>query len=78
MKRLPHPPPRRRDLPDRDGEPGVRAFATEFPRGFLRHISGGAIPDKVQRAPNLLSCLHSLAESKLTLMRSCARQERSH
>jgi uncharacterized protein len=44
-------------------DPDTRAFAAEDPRAFLRRCADGAIWDKVQRAPQLLSYLQAHLDS---------------
>lgn len=44
-------------------DPDTRAFATEDPRAFLRQVSGGAILDEVQRAPELFSYLQGVVDA---------------
>jgi uncharacterized protein len=45
-------------------DPDTRAFATEDPRAFLRQVSGGAILDEVQRAPELFSYLQGIVDAE--------------
>lgn len=44
-------------------DPDTRAFAIEDPRAFLRQVSGGAILDEVQRAPELFSYLQGVVDA---------------
>ena len=43
-------------------DPDTRRFALDDPRGFLGSLSGGAILDEIQRAPELLSYLQTLVD----------------
>lgn len=42
----------------------IRALAIEDPRGFLNKIPKGAILDEIQRAPDLLSYIQTIVDSK--------------
>ena len=44
--------------------PDQREYARSDPRGFLSRLSGGAVLDEIQRAPDLLSYLQVLADEK--------------
>ena len=50
-------------------DPDVRERALRDGRGFLRAFAGGAIFDEVQRAPELLSYLQTMADESPTLGR---------
>lgn len=43
-------------------EPDVRQFALQDPHGFLSGLSGGAVIDEIQRAPQLPSYLQTLVD----------------
>jgi hypothetical protein len=43
-------------------EPHEREFALQDPKGFLRRFTRGVILDEIQRAPTLLSYLHSAVD----------------
>ncbi len=47
-------------------DPDVRRFALDDPRGFLGSVSGGAILDEIQRAPELTSYLQGLVDADPT------------
>jgi len=47
-------------------DPDLRAFATDDPRAFLAHYSGGAILDEMQRAPELFSYLQGVIDADRT------------
>lgn len=44
--------------------PDQREIATQDPRAFLGNLSGGAILDEIQRAPELLSYLQQIVDDK--------------
>lgn len=44
-------------------DPDVRQFAIADPRGFLAGLSGGAILDEIQRAPELTSYLQGMVDA---------------
>lgn len=44
-------------------DPDQRRFAEEDPRGFLQGISGGAIVDEIQRAPQIPSYLQAMVDA---------------
>jgi hypothetical protein len=41
-----------------------REFVRSAPRDFLRKLPGGAVPDEIQRAPELLSCTQGLVDER--------------
>jgi hypothetical protein len=44
--------------------PDEREYAETDPRGFLKQLSGGAIIDEIQRAPQLLSYIQTLVDEQ--------------